>query len=70
MVEQDRAPRLQLVLVNKGEDGDIVLGPDTGRHYRMVVVDDLLQVANRHGCSSQVINLCNQFLINFNLCLS
>ena len=57
VVEQDRATRLQLILVDEREDGDVVLGADAGRDDCVVVVDDLLKVANGHGCSSQVVHL-------------
>ena len=35
--------RFELVLVDKAEDGDVVLRPDGGGDDGVVVVDDLLQ---------------------------
>lgn len=62
MVEQDRAARLKLVLVHKGEDGHVVLGAHRGRHNSMVIVNDLLERAHTHGTTSQVIHLTTLFL--------
>merc|ERR1719402_1060694 len=63
VIEQDRATRLQLILVDEREDGDVVLGANTGRDDCVVVVDDLLKIANRHGCSSQVVDLASLLLV-------
>ena len=69
MVEKNTAARLQLIFVHKAEDGDIVLAANTGAHNGMVVVNDLLKVANTHGCPSQVINLVPLLFILFLLWL-
>ena len=43
VVEKDRAARLELVLVDKGENVDVVLTADRGGHDGVVIVDHLLQ---------------------------
>ena len=63
MVEEDRTARLELVLVHEGQDGDVVLGADTGRDDRVVVVNDLLEVADGHGCAAEVVDLAALLLV-------
>ena len=63
VVEQDTAAGLQLVLVDKAEDADVVLTADTGADDGVIVINDLLQVANTHGSSSQVVNLAALLLV-------
>ena len=63
VVEEDGAAGLELVLVDEGEDGDVVLGANAGGNDSVVVVDDFLEVANRHWCSSQVVNLAALLLV-------
>ena len=63
MVKEDTTTGLELVLVHETKDGDVVLASHAGAHNRVVVVDDLLEVADTHGCSSQVINLATLLLV-------
>ena len=62
-MEQDRAARLKLVLVDNREDGHVVLDALVGRHDTVDVVNDLLQVANRKGRASELINFDALFFL-------
>ena len=57
MIEQHRAARLQLVLVDEAEDADVVLAADRGADDGVVVVDDLLQVSHRHRRAAEIVHL-------------
>jgi hypothetical protein len=57
VVHEDGAPRLELVLVNEGEDADIVLGSDGGGDDGVALVDDLLEGSDAHGGASEVVDL-------------
>merc|ERR1719427_34716 len=63
VIEENAAAWLQLVLVHEAEDGHVVLAAHAGGDDGVVVVNDLLQVANTHGCSSQVIHLATLLLV-------
>ena len=56
VVEEDGAARLQSVLVHKREDADVVLAAHRRRHDRVVVIDDLLERADRHRCAAKVVH--------------
>lgn len=57
VVQKDSGPWLQLVLVDKGEDGNVVLGAGRSADNGMVIIDNLFQVAYAHGRATQVLNL-------------
>merc|ERR1719435_892231 len=63
VVKENAAARLQLVLVHEAEDGHVVLATHAGGDDGVVVIYDLLQIANTHGCSSQVIHLATLLLV-------
>ena len=63
VVEKNATAGLQLILVDKAEDADVVLTADTGADDGVIVINDLLQVANTHGSSSQVVNLAALLLV-------
>ena len=63
VVQKDATAGLELILVHEAEDGDVMLAPHAGAHYGVVVVDDLLEVADTHRCSSQVVNLAALLLV-------
>ena len=56
LIEEDATARLQLILVNEAQDGNVVFAAHAGGHNGVVVVDDFLQVTHTHRCSSQIIN--------------
>ena len=55
VVEEDGAAGLKLVLVDEGEDGDVVLAAPRGGDDGVRVVDDLLEGAGRHGRAAQLV---------------
>lgn len=57
VVEQHGAPGLEQVLIDEGQHADVVLGPDGGGDDGVVVVDHLLQRADRQGAAAQVLHL-------------
>ena len=57
VVEEDGAAGLELVLVDEGEDGDVVLAALRGGDDGVRVVDDLLEGAGRHGRAAQLVLL-------------
>lgn len=57
VVEQDRAAWFQQVLIHKGQDADVVLRSHRGGNNGVVVIDNFLQSADRHGGPTQVVNL-------------
>ncbi|GMS79169.1 hypothetical protein PENTCL1PPCAC_1344, partial [Pristionchus entomophagus] len=57
VVEQHRAAWLQLLLVDEGEDVDVVLAAHVRAHDGVVVVDDLLQRADSHRRAAQLVYL-------------
>merc|ERR1719427_167138 len=63
VIEENAAAWLQLVLVHEAEDGHVELAAHAGGDNGVGVVNDLLQVANTHGCSSQVIHLATLLLV-------
>ena len=63
MIEQDGAAGLEWVFVNEWQDADVVFAADRRWHNGVVIVNDLLQCADRHGCPSQVIHLRSLFLL-------
>jgi hypothetical protein len=56
VVEEDAGTRLEQVLVDKRHDGDVVLRPGRARHDGVVVVDELLEVADAHGAATHVVD--------------
>jgi hypothetical protein len=56
-VHEDGASRLELVLVDKGEDADIVLGSDRGGDDGVALVDNLLEGSDAHGGAAEVVDL-------------
>ena len=63
VIQKDTAAWLQLVLVDKAEDADVVLTANAGADDGVVVVNDLLEVADTHRCSPQVVHLAALFLV-------
>jgi hypothetical protein len=59
VVQKHAGARLEEVLVDKGCDGNIVLGPVCRGNDRVIVVNDLLQVAHRHGRTTDLIHLAS-----------
>ena len=57
VVEENGAAWLELVLVDEGEDGDVVLAALRGGDDGVRVVDDLLEGAGRHGRAAQLVLL-------------
>ena len=51
------ASRLELVLVDEGEDADVVLGSDGGGYDGVALVDDLLEGSDAHGRAAEVVDL-------------
>lgn len=62
MVEENRAARFKLVLINKGEDRYIMLRANTRGNNGMIVVNDLFQSTNTHGSTAEIINLATLLL--------
>ena len=56
VVHQNRTVRLQLLFIYKRENRHVVLAADRGGHDRMIVVDDLLQIAHAHRIASQLVH--------------
>ena len=52
MVEQDRTARLQDVLIDKTQYGDVVFAAHRRGNNSMAVIDDLLEGAYRHRSST------------------
>eukprot|EP00038_Savillea_parva_P006719 m.165443 g.165443 ORF g.165443 m.165443 type:complete len:430 (+) comp12562_c0_seq1:97-1386(+) len=63
VMHENRAPRFQLILVHKRQDTDVVLGADCRRHNGMVVINDFLQCAHRHGRSTQFVHFVAFLLV-------
>ena len=63
MVQKDATAGLELILVHEAEDGDVMLATHAGAHYGVVIVNDLLEVADTHRCSSQVVDLAALLLV-------
>merc|ERR1719427_2170702 len=63
VIEENAAAWLQLVLVYEAEYGHVVLATHAGGDDGVVVINDLLQVANTHGCSSQDVHLATFLLV-------
>mmetsp|Transcript_15606 Transcript_15606/g.41971 ORF Transcript_15606/g.41971 Transcript_15606/m.41971 type:complete len:472 (-) Transcript_15606:253-1668(-) len=57
VVEENGGSRLELVLVHKRGDADVVLRPHRGRHNRVIVVDDFLQAADAHRGAPDLVDL-------------
>ena len=56
-MHEDGAAGLELVLVDEGEDADVVLGADGGGDDGMALVDDLLEGSDAHGGAAEVVDL-------------
>lgn len=56
-MHQDRAARLELVLIHKRQDPDVVLGSDGRRDDGVVLIDELLKIPNAHGRASEIVDL-------------
>lgn len=48
-MHEDGASWLELVLVDEGEDADVVLGADGGGDDGVALIDDLLERSDAHG---------------------
>ena len=55
-MQQHRATGLEQILVDETHDGDVVLGSGRARYDSVVVVDDLLEGADGHGRTAQIID--------------
>lgn len=63
MVHQNRTVGLQLVLVNKRHDRDIVFRPHTGRNNGVVLINKLFKSSYVHGQTSQLFNLLELLIV-------
>lgn len=48
---------LQLILIDKREDPDVVLGPNRGRDNGVILVNELLETADAHGGATEIVDL-------------
>lgn len=56
VVHQNRTVRLQLLFIYKRENRHVVLAADRGGHDRVIIVDDLLQIAHAHRIAAQLVH--------------
>lgn len=63
IVHEDGATRLELVLIDEGEDPDVVLGAHGGGDDGVVLVDELLEASDAHGRAAEVVDLGSILLV-------
>ena len=56
-MHKNRAARLELILIDKRQDPDVILGPHRGGNDGVILVNQLLQIADAHGGASQIVDL-------------
>mmetsp|Transcript_23550 Transcript_23550/g.52208 ORF Transcript_23550/g.52208 Transcript_23550/m.52208 type:complete len:624 (-) Transcript_23550:392-2263(-) len=65
VVKQDRGTGIEKILVDTGQNINVVFGTDGGTHNGMVVVDELLQRSDPQGRTTQFFQFFSFFLVAF-----
>ncbi|KAL8143806.1 hypothetical protein V2J09_016838 [Rumex salicifolius] len=55
-MHQNGATRLKLILIDERQYADVILRSDRRRNDSMILVDKLLQIADAHGSTTEIIN--------------
>mmetsp|Transcript_3239 Transcript_3239/g.6729 ORF Transcript_3239/g.6729 Transcript_3239/m.6729 type:complete len:477 (-) Transcript_3239:80-1510(-) len=63
VVQQDRASGVEQVLVDAGENIDVIFGTDRGTHNGMIVVDKFFQVTDSKWRTTQLFEFFPLFLV-------